>query len=77
MLDMLIKTNTYIENADNLGKVYIEITELDANDLLSEDCNRDWVFPVYCSNNKVVGYVDVALGRDVKNPAEECDNDDL
>ena len=54
-----------------LGKVYIDITESDANDLMYEERDFDWIFPVYDKNNKRVGYVDIAIGRTITDPTEE------
>ena len=54
-----------------LGKVYVDIDESDANELLYEDRDFDWCFPVYDKNNKRVGYVDIALGRNVTDPKTE------
>ena len=54
-----------------LGKVYIDITESDANELMYEECDFDWIFPVYDKNNKRVGYVDIAIGRTITDPTEE------
>jgi len=51
-----------------LGKVYIDIDESDANELMYEDRDFDWCFPVYDDNNEVIGYVDIALGRNVISP---------
>ncbi len=53
-----------------LGKVYIDITESDANELMYEERDFDWIFPVYDKNNKRVGYVDIAIGRTITDPTE-------
>ena len=60
-----------------LGKVFIDITEEDARDLLDSKMFVDWRFPVYgkhhcksCNEKHTynVGEIDIAIGRNVKDP---------
>jgi hypothetical protein len=60
-----------MDSDKKLGKVYIDITESDANELMYEERDFDWCFPVYDKNNKRVGYVDVAIGRTITEPETE------
>jgi rRNA processing protein Gar1 len=57
-----------------LGKVYIDIDEEDAQEFLYDERDFDWRFPVYDKKNNQVGEVDIAIGRNVKDPHYEYDN---
>ena len=51
-----------------LGKVFIDITEEDAQDFLYSKRDFDWRFPVYDKHHNKVGEIDIAIGRNVKAP---------
>ena len=58
-----------------IGRTYIDITESDAEDFLyDEEHTVAWCFPVFDKNKKKIGYVDIIMGRSVKDPREETKN---
>ena len=55
-----------------IGRTYIDLTESDAEDFLyDEEHTVAWCFPVLDKEKKQIGYVDIIMGRSVKDPREE------
>ena len=58
-----------------IGRTYIDLTESDAEDFLyDEEHTVAWCFPVLDKEKKQIGYVDIIMGRSVKDPREETKN---
>ena len=63
----------WIHPENNLGKMFIDITEEDAYEII-EGKNFDWCFPVYGTNKNgvkaIVGNVNINIG-DINSEEEE------
>ena len=68
-----MKNNTdWIHPDNNLGEMFVDITERDAEDFLYDEGHKvRWCFPVFDKKGNILGNVNIELGQSVKEPHQK------